>query len=135
MAQSDDEQAIRTLVDIWMRASERNDIDAVLPLMADDVIFTVVGAEPFGKEAFAAAARQMKEKGVRMQASADIQEIKVLGDWAWMRNKLTVSMTTPGGIPQQRSGYNLVILNRTSAGAWVVTREANLLSPSARPPG
>ena len=49
---TDDERAIRELVATWMRASERGDVNTVLSLMADDVIFMVPGREPFGKDVF-----------------------------------------------------------------------------------
>jgi uncharacterized protein (TIGR02246 family) len=38
-----DEQAIRDLVASWHRATAAGDVDAVLALMADDVIFLVAG--------------------------------------------------------------------------------------------
>ena len=50
-----DEQAIRDLVARWLAASKAGDLDTVLSLMADDVLFMVAGQEPFGKAAFAAA--------------------------------------------------------------------------------
>ena len=50
---TDDERAIRELVASWMEASKTGDVAKVLSLMADDVIFTVPGREPFGKDAFA----------------------------------------------------------------------------------
>ena len=46
---TDDEQAIRELVATWMAASKAGDLDTVLSLMADDVIFMATGREPFGK--------------------------------------------------------------------------------------
>jgi len=54
---TDDERAIRELVATWMTASQAGDIDTVLGLMTDDVVFMVPGREPFGKEAFAAASQ------------------------------------------------------------------------------
>jgi uncharacterized protein (TIGR02246 family) len=54
---TDDERAIRELVDTWMAASKAG--DSVLSLMADDVIFMVTGREPFGKEEFAAASEDI----------------------------------------------------------------------------
>ena len=51
---TEDERAIRALVSTWMAASRAGDTETVLSLMADDVVFMVPGAEPFGKEAFAA---------------------------------------------------------------------------------
>jgi uncharacterized protein (TIGR02246 family) len=49
---TEEERAIRELVATWMRASASGDVDTVLSLMADDVIFMVPGREPFGKDAF-----------------------------------------------------------------------------------
>jgi uncharacterized protein (TIGR02246 family) len=57
---NDDERAIRDLVATWMAASQAGDLETVLGLMADDVVFIVPGREPFGKEAFAAASQTMK---------------------------------------------------------------------------
>ena len=45
-----EEQAIRQLVDTWLEASENRELNTILNLMADDVIFMVPGKEPFGKE-------------------------------------------------------------------------------------
>jgi uncharacterized protein (TIGR02246 family) len=122
----DDERAIRDLVATWMAASKAGDVATVLGLMADDVVFMVPGREPFGKEAFAAAAQGMKNMG--MEGTSDIRELKVLGDWAYLRNHLTVTMTPPGGAPVRRAGYTLTILRKEPDGRWVLARDANLLT-------
>jgi uncharacterized protein (TIGR02246 family) len=121
-----DEEAIRQLVETWMAASKAGDLSTVLSLMADDVIFMVPDRPPFGKEAFIASSQNMKD--VRIEGSSDIQEVRVLGDWAWMRNYLKLSITPPQGEPLVRSGYTLTILRKNSAGNWVIARDANLLS-------
>jgi uncharacterized protein (TIGR02246 family) len=121
-----DERAIRELVTKWMVASEAGDLDTVLGLMTDDVVFMVPGRAPFGKDVFADAARRMKD--VRMQGTTDIKEIEVLGDWAWVRNHITVTMTPPGGVPVKRSGYTLTILKKQPDGRWLLARDANLLT-------
>ena len=105
-----DEQAIRELVATWMAASKSGDLQAVLSLMTDDVIFMVPGREPFGKEAFAASSSAMK--GVEMDGSCDIRELRLLGDWAYLRNHIRTSMTLPGGTPIERSGFTLTILQK-----------------------
>jgi len=122
-----DEEAIRKLVDTWLAASQTGDLATVLSLMADDVIFMVPGQEPFGKEEF--AARNQKMKDVKLAATSDIKEIKVLGDWAWMRNFLKVTFTPPGGSATVHSGYVLTILRKNPNGSWVIARDANLLTP------
>jgi uncharacterized protein (TIGR02246 family) len=124
------EQAIRQLVDTWLKASESGDLNTILDLMIDDVIFMVPGREPFGKEEFAQNYKQMK--GVKLTTKSDIQEIKVLGEWAWMRNFLRVTFTPGDGSPTTHSGYVLTILRKTSDGRWRVTRDANLLTPEAK---
>ncbi|SRR6266403_119797 len=121
-----DEQAIRDLVERWFSASRNADLATVLTLMDEDVIFMVPGQEPFGKEAFAANSKQMKD--VRIEGTSDIQELKVLGDWAWMRNRLKITITPPSGKAITRSGYTLTILHKKSNGAWVISRDANLLA-------
>ena len=75
---TDDERAIRELVLTWMRASEAGDVNTVLSLMTDDMMFMVPGREPFGKEEFRTASEGMKN--VRLAGTSDIREIKVLGD-------------------------------------------------------
>ena len=121
-----DEQAIRKLVDDWLAASNTGDLDTVLNLMAEDVIFMVPGKEPFGKEAFAANSKSMSDH--KIAGTSDIQEIKVLGDWAWMRNHLEITITPPDGNVIKKSGYVLSILRKEPDGRWVLARDANLLT-------
>ena len=123
---TEDERAVRDLVSTWMAASQAGDTDTVLSLMADDAVFMVAGQEPFGKEAFAAAARGAQN--VRMEGTSDIRELTVLGDWAYVRNYLTVAVTPPGGTPVRRAGYTLTILRKTPAGRWLLARDANLMT-------
>ena len=123
---TDDERAIRNLLDTWMSATREGDVDAVLRLMADDVIFMVPGQKPFGKREFAATSTGMKD--VRFEGRSDIQELKVLGDWAYLRNYIDMTMTPAGGAPVHRAGYTLTILRKEPDGRWVLARDANLLT-------
>ena len=124
----DDERAIRELVQTWLAASQKGDLQTVLGLMADDVIFMLPGQNPFGKEAFAASFKGLN--GVRFEMSSDIKEIKVLADWGYLRNYLEVTMTPrDGGASVRRSGYTLTILRKESDGRWLLARDANLLAP------
>jgi uncharacterized protein (TIGR02246 family) len=120
-----DERAIRDLVDKWLAASKAGDYETVLTLMADDVIFMVPGQEPFGKQQFAASATAVKD--MKIEGSSEIQEIEIAGNWAWMRNRLNMTMTPPAGKPMRRSGFTLTILRKNSDGRWVIARDANLL--------
>jgi uncharacterized protein (TIGR02246 family) len=123
---TDDERAIRDLVATWMKASESGDVQTVLSLMADDVIFMVPGREPFGKDAFRAALETMKNAG--MTGKSDIREINLAGDWAYIRNYIEITITPPAGNVMRRSGYTLSILRKQPNGKWVLWRDANLIA-------
>jgi uncharacterized protein (TIGR02246 family) len=124
---TDDECAIRNLVSTWIDATKAGDIETVLSLMADDVIFMAPGQKPFGKEAFALASEGMK--GASFEGRSEIQEIQVFGDWAYLRSHLEVTVTPPNGAaPIRRSGCTLSILRKTAAGDWVIARDANMLA-------
>jgi uncharacterized protein (TIGR02246 family) len=122
---TDDEHVIRELVATWMAASQRGDLQTVLSLMTDDVVFMVPGREPFGKEAFAENSKSMGD--VRMEGTSEIRELQVLGDWAYLRNHIRITMTSPAGTAMRRAGYTLTILRKDS-GQWRLARDANLLT-------
>lgn len=129
-----DEQEIRRLVAAWMAATQAGDVDTVLGLMADDVVFLSPGQPPMiGKAAFAAAARaQARGSAPRFDGTSEIQEIRVVGEWAFMWTRLSVVITPPGGGPAMtRSGHTLSVLNRQN-GKWVLARDANMLAPAAK---
>jgi uncharacterized protein (TIGR02246 family) len=121
-----DEQEIRDGVKNWLAASENEDLQTVLSLMDDDVLFLVPGKEPFGKDEFAAASKQMAN--VRMKGTSEIKEIEIVKDWAWIRTSLRVRATMPDGKTVIRSGSTLTILRRNVGGKWLVLRDANLLA-------
>ncbi len=123
---TDDERAIRDLVATWIAASRAGDIATVLDLMTDDAVFMVPGREPFGKEAFAAAAQGIRT--VQMDGTSDIRELHVLGDWAYLRNYLTVIITPSGGAPMRRAGWTLTLLRKGADGRWRLARDANLMT-------
>lgn len=122
-----DEQQIRELVATWMSATRAGDIDTVLALMTDDVVFLVPGQPPFGKQEFAAAMRVPPgSPQLRIDGRSEIEEIRVFGDWAWMRTKLSVEISA-GEKTMKRAGHTLSVL-RKSGGKWLLARDANLLA-------
>jgi uncharacterized protein (TIGR02246 family) len=122
-----DEQAIRELVDMWLAASKAGDTKTLLSLLADDVLFLTPGREPFGKEEFAGHDDSMES--MTMDANIDIKEIKVIGDWAWMRSFLKVTFTPTDGNPSKLSGHILTILRKNPDARWVIVRDANFVKP------
>jgi len=126
---TNDERAICELVQTWMAATKAGDIQTVLSLMTDDVVFMTPGNEPFGKEVFATTAEQMKDALQVLEGMSEIREIQVLGDWAYLRNYMEITMTMPDSpTPVHRSGYTLTLLRKESDGRWRIARDANLLT-------
>ena len=123
---TDDERAIRELVETWMRASKAGDTATVLDLMSDDVVFMTIGQKPFGKEHFRESSESMR--GIDIDGQAETLEVEVLGDTAWIRNRLEMVMTPEGGEPMRRSGYTLTILKKGGDGRWRLFRDANLVT-------
>ncbi len=123
---TDDEKAIRQVVETWSAASKSGDLATVLDLMTDDVIFMIPGQEPFGKDAFAAASKGMD--GTKMEGMSEIVELQVLGTWAFIRNHIDITATLPDGKVVRRSGYTLTLLQKQPDGQWRLARDANLLA-------
>jgi uncharacterized protein (TIGR02246 family) len=66
--------------------------------------------------------------GVKFEGSSNPEEIKILGDWAFVRSQLKVVMTPDGKPSISRSGYTLSIFKKEKDGKWRIARDANLLS-------
>ena len=127
---SSDEQSIRHLIAQWHRATAAGDVDAVLPLMATDVVFLVAGQPPMDRDAFEKGLRAIL-KTHRIESTGDIQDLQVSGDLAYCWSVLEVRMIPlAGGASTQRSGHVLSVLRKDPTGAWQIARDANLLVAS-----
>lgn len=128
-----DERAIRDLVTTWMQATAAGDLARVLELMDEDVVFLGPARPPMrGREGFAAASRAMEGQN-RIEGTSEIQEVRVFGEWAYCWNQLTVSVhPSGGGAAVHLSGPALSILRKQGDGRWVIYRDANMVTPSAR---
>lgn len=128
------EEQIRALVETWQAATKAGDVDTVLSLMTDDVVFLVYGREPMGKTEFAALSHvPVGSPRPVFDGKSDIREIQVSGDMAYMWSEFSVSVTLPGAaLSMERAGYTLTVFRRVD-GKWLLARDANLLSPVQRP--
>ena len=97
-----DEQAIRELIDTWMRASRAGDTATVLSLMTDDVVFMTPGREPFGKEAFAAASAAMTNVNRWQRHDRDEQRRPARGNDHEFRSRCHHQFRTIGQQPSDR---------------------------------
>ena len=129
---SADEQAIGQLIEHWISATREGDVDAVLGLMAPDVVFLMPGQPPMqGRDAFAKNLRTVLSEHA-IESHSEIDEIVVSGDMAYCRTRLSVTVTSQHGkLPLRRSGHTLSILRKGSDGKWQLTRDANTLASPA----
>ena len=128
MNDDQEKQKIRELIATWMDASTEGNLDLVLSLMAEDVVFLLPGRPPMrGRDAFATASRAAIGK-VRIEGKPEIHEIQIAGNFAFCWNHLTLKMTPlPDGPPKQRAGDILSVFRKEPDGRWVLFRDANLL--------
>lgn len=124
-----DAQAIRQLVIQWHRATAAGDVDAVLRLMAEDVVFLAPGQPPMhGRSTFEAGLRGLLASHW-VESTSDVQEVYVAGDLGYCWSVLHVRIAPrAGGDAVVRQGSALSILRKQANGAWVVVRDANVLS-------
>jgi uncharacterized protein (TIGR02246 family) len=80
-----DEQAIRNLIAQWHRASAAGDVQTVLGLMSEDVVFLVAGKPPMkGRGSFEKGLRGLLESH-RIESSGEVREVQVSG-WVLVRD-------------------------------------------------
>ena len=130
---SDDEAQIRALIETWMVATRAGDVEAVMGLMTDDVVFLMPGRPAMSRADFEAAAKlQAGDADPRIDGTSEIQEVQVAGGWAFARSHLTVTITPPGGgaLPIVRAGPVLSVF-RKEQGRWLLARDANMLAVQA----
>ena len=127
-----DEQAIRNLMALWHSATAAGDVDTVLGLMADDVIFLVPGQPPMrGRSSFERGLRALLIEH-RIESTGEVQELEVSGNLAYCRTNLNVRVVSlSGGNATVRSGSALSILRKQANGSWVLARDANLLTTAS----
>lgn len=113
-----EEQAIRKLVADWHSLTAAGDVDAILPLIANDAVFFVVGQTPFGRDAFEKGLRSILHTH-RIESSGEIREIQVSGDMAYCWSHLNVRVyPLSGAAPTIRSGNTLSVLHKQPSGVW-----------------
>jgi uncharacterized protein (TIGR02246 family) len=133
VATTTDEQQIRHLMDEWRRLTAKGDLDGLLSLLADDVVFLTPGNPPIMKNDFATGFRDVSAKA-RIETTQEVQEIRVSGDIAVAWSHLTVVLAPKQGGPgSQASGYVLTVFHRTPAGKWLLARDANLVAGAGNP--
>lgn len=122
-----DEQAIRSVIAQWLKASMAGDYAALEPLMAPDVVFLTAGNEPFGREQFREGFTHIVST-MRFEGTSEVREIEVLGDAAYVWSYVSVRLLqTSDDVHAERKGHVMSLYKRDPSNGWVLWRDANLM--------
>jgi uncharacterized protein (TIGR02246 family) len=127
-----DEKAVREVIQLWHERTASADVAGVLALMTEDATFLVAGKPVMrGKAEFEKGLRSVLESG-RIESTAQVDEVLVSGDLACARTSLAVNIIPKdGSASNRRSGPTLSVFARSAQGAWLLKRDANLLTSDA----
>jgi uncharacterized protein (TIGR02246 family) len=123
-------EAIQRLTQRWIEAVKAKDIDRLLSLVTDDVVFLPPSWPPIkGKQAVGELYRSLFTQ-FDVDQAAVIEEIELTGEWAfsWGTETLTLSPLR-GGQPIRTRGKGLTILRRQPDSSWKFARGINNLVP------
>lgn len=116
----------------WIDAVNAGDLDCLLTLVTDDVVFLNPGQAPFDRERFASnftAAHQQ----VRLHCVSKLEEVVVVGEMAYARSRDALSVTPrPTGNKTRLAGHRLTVYRRQSDGRWLLARDVHTLAPVAQ---
>ncbi|BBB63872.1 hypothetical protein UNDKW_5599 [Undibacterium sp. KW1] len=114
---------------LWQDATAAGDVDKLLDLMDEEVVFLVAGHPPMkGREQFAQNLRNILQTH-HIASSSQIQEIVVQADLAYTWSYLRVEIIPKQAGPQMRRAGNVLSIWRLQAdGKWRISRDANLLT-------
>ena len=124
-----DEREIREVHSTWIDAVNAGDLDRLLNLMADDVVFLGPGRAPIGRDGFSAVFSAAHQQA-RIRCGSELEEVVVVGEVAYTRSRdsLTVSPRA-GGEESRLAGDRITVYRKQPDGRWVLARDANVLSP------
>ncbi len=123
-----DDGAIREVHSRWIEAVNAGDLDCLLSIMADDVVFLNPGRAPVGRDGFSvgflAAHRQ-----AQIRCLSELEEVTVVGDVAYTLSRDSLSVIPrDGGKASRLEGHRLTVYRKQPDGRWLLARDAHTLS-------
>jgi uncharacterized protein (TIGR02246 family) len=122
-----DEKQVRLVIERWLAATSEADLEALLDLMAEDVVFLTPGRPPFGRDGFVEGFESWS-KTQRIEAKSDVREIEVCGALATCWAHLSITATRlADGHESWREGHVLSVFRKSPDGRWRLWRDANMV--------
>ena len=109
----------------YVSAVNSNDLETLLDILTEDVVFQVPNEKPYVGKAALTPWLEGYIANYRTHWEKPVQEFIVDGAWAFERYSF-ISTDTPiaGGKPFLSTGWGLVIYHRDADGKWRVARDA-----------
>ena len=124
-----DEREIHEVHSTWIDAVNAGDLDRLLTLMADDVVFLNPGQSPVGRDEFSANFSAAHQR-VRVRCVSELEEVVVVGEVAYTRSRDALSVVPrAGGEETQLAGHRITVYRKQPDGCWLLARDAHTLSP------
>ncbi len=125
-----DERAIREVHATWIDAVNAGDLERLLGLMADDVVFLNPGREPFGRDGFPTGFSAGHQRNW-IRCISELEEVTVAGEFAYTVCRDSLSVTPrAGGDAMQLAGHRITIYRKQPDGRWLLARDVHTLSPA-----
>jgi uncharacterized protein (TIGR02246 family) len=123
------EKELREALAAWLRATDADDAEALLPLVALDAVFLAPGRAPVeGREAWKSA-REPRPGGVHFHC--DVQQVAAYGEAGHAWGEVALVIPAAEGAPEIRvEGHTMWLFRKDAAGRWLMAREARMLAPA-----
>ena len=126
-----DERAVREMHATWIAAVNAGDLERLLALMTDDVVFLNPGHAPFGRDGFTVGFSAGHQR-FRIRCTSELEEVVVVGDVAHTLCRDALSLTPRAdGEPGELAGHRLTVYRKQPDGRWLLARDAHTLAPVA----
>jgi len=126
-----DEREIRRVHSTWIDAVNAGELDRLLALLAEDVVFCSPGQAPFGREAFSSHFMSAHQQ-MRICCTSELEEVVVVGEVAYTRSRDALSVTPRAGEKAaQFAGHRMTVYRKQPDGRWLLSRDVHTLSAVA----
>ena len=128
-----DRESIQQLGQDWVDAVHHGDVDGLLDLVTDDVVFMPANAPSIVGRAAVEQTYRAVFAAFEVEQTFAPEEIQVGGDWAFVRGPDALeTRPSAGGDSIAVRGRGLSILRRVEDGSWRFARRiTNTASPQA----
>src|SRR5437588_762414 len=129
-----DEQAIREVQSTWIDAVNAGELDRLLAMVTDDVVFLNPGDEGLGLDGFSAKF-SAAHRQLRICCVSELEDVVIVGEVAYTRSRDSLSVSPlAGGEENRLAGGRMTIYRKQPGGGWRLAGDAHWLAPARGSP-